>query len=224
MTRLTRAQRDEIVAAYWRGRNTLDLAGHYNISRRTLYKVLQARGIRGARKLAQDENRKQDMIDAYGRGDSLRMVGQNFGLSASGVRNLLLRSGVTLRPRSVPQSGPVTPQLSSVSSRRHPLSETERARILQLHDDGKRAAEIAVLCGVCSSSVYRVLQAAGLPTRPWRKISPGARLAIVASYQQGKTLRQVGSQFSISPEKVRLILLEFGIQIRTSAEYRKDSQ
>ena len=224
MTRLTREQRDEIVAAYCHGRHTLDLADHYNISHRTVYKILQARGIRGARKPPQDENRKQDMIDAYGRGDSLRAVGQTFGLSASAVRILLLRSGVTLRPRRVPQSGPVTPQFSPVSSRRHSLSETERARILQLHDDGKRAAEIAVLCGVCSSSVYRVLQEAGLPRRSWRKVSPGARLAIVASYRQGKTLRQVGSQFSISPETVRLILIEFGIQIRTAAKYRKDSR
>lgn len=222
MTRLTREQRDELVAAYCRGTQVASLSTRYGISYNTLYKVLHDRGIPLGRRPPQDEDRRQRMVDAYRRGDSLRTVGHMFGLSSSGVRQLLLKSGVTLRPRRMPQQGLVVPQHSADGSRRHPLSEIERSRILQLHDAGTPVAQIAVLCKVSSSSVYRVLQPAGAPRRPWRKISPGARQAIVASYQQGKTLQQVGEQFSVSAETIRTVLIDSGVQPRTSADYRKD--
>jgi transcriptional regulator with XRE-family HTH domain len=82
----------------------VDLAAQVGVSPSTLFRELQRRGIdtsRRKRTWRQLKYRAEEVIALYRQGLSLRLVAARTGLSAEGVRKILLRARVKIRPPEV---------------------------------------------------------------------------------------------------------------------------
>jgi hypothetical protein len=94
--RLLSAQVDQLVSDYRGGAKLTDLVAKFGVSRGTVSKLLESRGIpRRYRKLSTDDIHK--MVDLYRTGQSLAKVGAQLDVDPNTVRHHLLRAGVAMR-------------------------------------------------------------------------------------------------------------------------------
>lgn len=105
---------------------------------------------------------------------------------------------------------------------KHPSSDT-RAEAVALYQAGVPAPEVAARLGIGSSTIYRWLNAAGIV--PADLIAAGERAKfggasaeqaerMEALYLEGRSLREVAEQSSVSPNVVHRILQQRGVEIR----------
>ncbi|ERH24630.1 Helix-turn-helix domain of resolvase, partial [Actinomyces johnsonii F0542] len=97
-TRLTPAQKDEVITLYQRGVPVREICQRYDISRQQVSDLRNARGIpRRPRGLSDEQKRQAEQHYLAGR--SCATIGRQFGVHAETVRRYLRTTGVALRPR-----------------------------------------------------------------------------------------------------------------------------
>ena len=96
--RLRPKEIDDLVAAYQAGISVYELADHHRIHRATVSLLLERRGVPRRYRLVEGDRITQ-AVNLYESGHSLSTVGSQMGVSPETVRNVLIRAGVTLRPR-----------------------------------------------------------------------------------------------------------------------------
>lgn len=97
-TRLTPAQKDEVIALYQRGVPVGEICQRYGISRQQVSDLRNARGIpRRPRGLTDEQKRQAEQH--YLAGQSCATIGRQFGVHAETVRRYLHTTGIALRPR-----------------------------------------------------------------------------------------------------------------------------
>lgn len=97
-TRLTPAQKDEVIALYQRGVPVGEICQRYGISRQQVSDLRNARNIpRRPRGLSDKQKRQAEQH--YLAGQSCATIGRHFGVHAETVRRYLRTTGVALRPR-----------------------------------------------------------------------------------------------------------------------------
>ncbi len=98
--RLTESEVDDLLDARLAGASILELASTFGVGRTTVMNHLRRRGVPTVgESLKWDEQTLAAAIRAYNNGNSLSVIGQQYGLDASTVRKRFLRANVTLRPR-----------------------------------------------------------------------------------------------------------------------------
>ena len=97
-TRLTPAQKDEVIALYQRGVPVGEICQRYGISRQQVSDLRNARGIpRRPRGLTDEQKRQAEQH--YLAGWSCATIGRQFRVHAETVRRHLRTTGIALRPR-----------------------------------------------------------------------------------------------------------------------------
>ena len=97
-TRLTPAQKDEVVVLYQQGVPVREICQRYGISRQQVSDLRNARGIpRRPRGLSDEQKRQAEQH--YLVGHSCAAIGRQFGVHAETVRRHLRTTGIALRPR-----------------------------------------------------------------------------------------------------------------------------
>ncbi|OMG24641.1 helix-turn-helix domain-containing protein [Actinomyces naeslundii] len=97
-TRLTPAQKDEVITLYQQGVPVREICQRYDISRQQVSDLRNARGIlRRPRGLSDEQKRQAEQH--YLAGQSCATIGRQFGVHAETVRRYLHTTGITLRPR-----------------------------------------------------------------------------------------------------------------------------
>ena len=97
-TRLTPAQKDEVITLYQQGVPVREICQRYGISRQQVSDLRNARGIpRRPRGLSDEQKRQAEQH--YLAGQSCATIGRQFGVHAETVRRYLRTAGVALRPR-----------------------------------------------------------------------------------------------------------------------------
>lgn len=97
-TRLTPAQKDEVIALYQQGVPVGQICQRYGISKQQVSDLRNARSIpRRPRGLSDEQKRQAEQH--YLAGQSCAAIGRHFGVHAETVRRHLGTTGVALRPR-----------------------------------------------------------------------------------------------------------------------------
>ena len=97
-TRLTPAQKDEVITLYQQGVPVREICQRYGISRQQVSDLRNARGIlRRPRGLSEEQKRQAEQY--YLAGQSCATIGRQFGVHAETVRRYLHTAGIALRPR-----------------------------------------------------------------------------------------------------------------------------
>ena len=97
-TRLTPAQKDEVITLYQQGVPVREICQRYSISRQQVSDLRNARGIpRRPRGLSDEQKRQAEQHYLAGR--SCATIGRQFGVHAETVRRYLRTTGIALRPR-----------------------------------------------------------------------------------------------------------------------------
>lgn len=97
-TRLTPAQKDEVVTLYQQGVPVREICQRYGISKQQVSDLRNTRGIpRRPRGLSDEQKRQAEQH--YLAGQSCATIGRHFGVHAETVRRYLRTAGVALRPR-----------------------------------------------------------------------------------------------------------------------------
>lgn len=97
-TRLTPAQKDEVIALYQQGVPVREICQRYGISRQQVSDLRNARGIPCRPRGLSDEQKRQ-AEQHYLAGQSCAAIGRQFGVHAETVRRYLRTAGVALRAR-----------------------------------------------------------------------------------------------------------------------------
>ena len=97
-TRLTPAQKDEVITLYQQGVPVREICQRYGMSRQQVSDLRNARGIpRRPRGLSDEQKRQAEQ--RYIAGQSCATIGRQFGVHAETVRRYLRTTGVALRAR-----------------------------------------------------------------------------------------------------------------------------
>jgi len=97
-TRLTPAQKDEVITLYQQGVPVREICQRYGISKQQLSDLRKARSIpRRPRGLSDEQKRQAER--RYLAGGPCPALGRQFGVHAETVRRYLRTTGVALRPR-----------------------------------------------------------------------------------------------------------------------------
>ena len=97
-TRLTPAQKDDVITLYQQGVPVREICQRYGISKQQVSDLRNARGIpRRPRGLSDKQKRQAEQH--YLAGQSCATIGRQFGVHAETVRRYLRTAGVALRPR-----------------------------------------------------------------------------------------------------------------------------
>jgi len=97
-TRLTPAQKDEVITLYQQGTPVREICQRYGISRQQVSDLRAARGIPCRPRGLTDEQKRQ-AEQHYLAGQSCATIGRQFGVHAETVRRYLHTTGIALRPR-----------------------------------------------------------------------------------------------------------------------------
>ena len=97
-TRLTPAQKDEVITLYQQGVLVRKICQRYGISKQQLSDLRKARSIPRRPRGLNDEQKRQ-AERRYLAGQSCAAIGRQFGVHAETVRRYLHTTGITLRPR-----------------------------------------------------------------------------------------------------------------------------
>ena len=97
-TRLTPAQKDEVITLYQQGTPVREICQRYGISRQQVSDLRAARGIPCRPRGLTDEQKRQ-AEQHYLAGQSCAAISRQFGVHAETVRRYLRTAGVALRPR-----------------------------------------------------------------------------------------------------------------------------
>ena len=97
-TRLTPAQKNEVITLYQQGTPIREICQRYGISRQQVSDLRAARGIPCRPRGLSDEQKRQ-VKQRYIAGQSCATIGRHFGVHAETVRRYLHTTGVALRPR-----------------------------------------------------------------------------------------------------------------------------
>ena len=97
-TRLTPAQKDEVITLYQQGTPVREICQRYGISRQQASDLRAARGIPCRPRGLTDEQKRQ-AEQHYLAGQSCAAISRQFGVHAETVRRYLRTAGVALRPR-----------------------------------------------------------------------------------------------------------------------------
>ena len=97
-TRLTPAQKEEVITLYQQGVPVREICQRYDISRQQVSDLRDARGIPRRPRGLTDEQKRQAKQRYIG-GRSCAAIGRQFGVHAETVRRYLHTTGITLRPR-----------------------------------------------------------------------------------------------------------------------------
>lgn len=97
-TRLTPAQKDEVITLYQQGVLVREICQRYGISKQQLSDLRKARSIPRRPRGLNDEQKRQAEW-RYLAGRSCAAIGRQFGVHAETVRRYLHTTGITLHPR-----------------------------------------------------------------------------------------------------------------------------
>ena len=97
-TRLTPAQKDDVITLYQQGVPVREICQRYGISKQQVSDLRNAHGIPRRPRGLTDEQKRQAK-QRYIAGQSCATIGRHFGVHAETVRRYLRTTGITLRPR-----------------------------------------------------------------------------------------------------------------------------
>lgn len=148
--------RREVADRYQRGESADSIAAVMGIPKTSIYRCLRVERVlvRTVVSSAVLDEASPEIVAAYQAGTSMDRIAERYGCSAGGIRNVLLRAGVT--PRSS------APQFVH-------FTEDEKAQINSMRDGLASAKNIALALGRNERTVARYLREigrAGKPRRP----------------------------------------------------------
>ncbi len=134
MSRLQPYQRDEIVTAYTNGATAVSLSLTYQVTTRSIHRLLYARGVPTQQQRV-PAAAKQRMVDHYRNGQTVRQIAATYAVSYGTVLMALRAAGID--PRRV--------------------NKPDRGYVERLHTAGTPVKDIAAQVGVHPSTIYRLL-------------------------------------------------------------------
>lgn len=162
---------------------------------------------RGAKPLFTPEQ-DREVAARYQAGETLRQIGDSFGVSYQPVRASLARSGITSRARADYGWKP-TPE--------------NAAEVERLWREGLGVQKIARAVGTRNSTISRVLADRGIETRfgGQNHRFKGSQLEVLAAeYRAGASSTELADRYGGSATVVRNTLRRHGVQIRNKGSHK----
>lgn len=192
-----------IVEQYLSGNKSVnDIVDENGISLPVLYGVLRKHNVRrrsDKKRLSEDDQLR--IVDIY-RNNSrcTSKIAKKFGISDTGVRNILRRHGVK-------------PCYSNPK-----ISDDQKDSVVRLYESGKNMKDTAKDCGIVSSTVFRILHERKVKMRPClkrKKLSLEQRRVLAKDYEEGSIFEDLYKKYKVSNSVVKSCLDEFGVKHRT---------
>ena len=197
---------NEAVASYESGRTASEVAQSIGVSDYLVLKWLRREGtqIRGGGGRRHPPDLRQQLVDKYKSGRSMRSISLETGIRDVTIRSWLDASGVPLRPRSSEISAIVTWSVDTVAAWAHD------------HQAGISITAIAATHKTTKSTVSKLLRhhghkvrRAGAPAKT--PIPPKAELA--ANYEESGSMEKIASEHSVSVWVVQRWMREYGLEV-----------
>lgn len=145
------------------------------------------------------------MVSAYQNGSRTANVCEKYGISDTGLRNVLRLHGVALNQAS-----------------RLNVVQKERAR--ELYESGQSIRQVSSSLGLSENGAFRAIRASDAIMRPRVKrhiLSGVQKLELVKLYNERSTFEDLCSLFGVSSSVVSRVLKDSGVETRTGwARYR----
>ena len=137
-------------------------------------------------------------------------IAAHTGWSSQYVRDRLRDAGILLRPAGSPKAGTV-----------------DAAKLAAWSAQGLSLSQIAAHTGYSPSGVFKLLAAAGLPTRSPRRPAGAVDPALLAEMprlyrDEGRSLAEIGAVFGHGPDWARARVIAAGWSVRASRAPRWD--
>lgn len=141
------ARDQEIAAAYRAGAEVGDLVERYALTRNSIYAIVRAEGV-PVRQLTPQQRHERDarIAAAYAGGATIVELATEYRLSDIWIRQILQAAGL-FAPRRL--SAPRSPR---------PAVAALAARVIALHDGGRRQSEIARIVGRSETRVSQIIR------------------------------------------------------------------
>ena len=143
--RLTPEQIEELVEAYRAGETAAALSRQWKISRGTVARLLETRGVELHQRGLSDVELAA-AIGLYAAGQSLVVISKQLDQNPSSIRDALVRAGVEMR-------------------RPHKLTEEEIRKCVRLYREGWSTVRLGQQFGVGDRTVAKALRAVGAEMR-----------------------------------------------------------
>lgn len=149
--RLNDAEKMAFVEGYKRGELVADLARHFGVHRTTLDMLVARLELSRVDPNEVPAKIRDSLVEKYQAGESLAVLGEEYGFSANKVQRLLVSIGEPIRPR-----GPKKPAVTS----------GQVQQMVSRYEQGEAVAAIAASAGVSYAQVRLCLIDAGVQMRP----------------------------------------------------------
>lgn len=148
------------------------------------------------------QQQKGEIVRSYRAGRSIHEIASSFGVQRSSIEGILFRRGVRLpRPR---------------------IRLPDDAEILTWYAAGLSPRLIGLIFGVSRKPITRILHRYDIPPtkRQGAKLSETTGDEVVRRFQDGHTLRQLGSWFGVSSRTIGDYLHRRNIDTSRPADFR----
>jgi Mor family transcriptional regulator/very-short-patch-repair endonuclease len=208
-------KKEEIIKEYKSGSSALHLSKKYGCSGTTIIRFLRENNISLIPKsyfLKRPRGSKADkfaneIITLYKNGNSLEKISRKLNLKIGTVRGVLLRNNIQLRHKGW-------------KIETHSKLDPFKNELIDDYIKGLSISELAKKYSLASSSnIYIYLRRRGVKTRNVKENfelkNKEKANRLIADYEKGDTLRNLVKKYGFSRNKIRDILAEKGITIKT---------
>jgi len=226
----TKEQQKEIVDAYQRGDSPVRIGKRIRRNADTIRRVLTENGVRlrdrsdsqkghsPANKMQFDQTTINRMIARHEEGASLKVIGEEFGISTGPVSRVLNDAKVS-------------------TARKPALTAAQKAQVRKRYKAGENIRPLSEAFEVSTVAIRRVLKDSRIRIRSISETARGReahnKLTFSAAQvgkirkmwvDEGKTLVQIGETLGISPTPIHRLIREKGYKKLTPAELRRQRQ
>lgn len=176
--------------------------------------LIEPQGITGCERI-----RNETVCILYIDGDTLKDVGDQFGITASTTKRILQQYNVRTRPAGIK------------SPRNVAVARDRDEALLKDYVDGTSVHTIATRYGVHAAMVHDIVARLRGPRAPQLMLKPAPRKLkeafpeqarmVCELYANGASIHGLGSAFDMKPEQVRQTLIANNVRIRAPGEPRQ---
>lgn len=150
----------------------------------------------------------QNIIERYNNKESLRSIGEVFGVSQGVITRILKENGVTIRKSSEILKA---------------FTEEQENEVIEKYKKGMTANSIAEEYGLSPVPVRKVLKRAGfnLQEIKWERnevLSTLRKREIAQAYKEGETAQQLAKKYGVSHPTIKKALQEMQVKVRSYSE------
>jgi len=203
MGKLTEGQIEQIIRRYEAGESTCRLAPHFDVSPKTIERILKRRGLlRSNRKLTATQI--NEACQRYKAGESSEDIAKDLGVWGTSIRRWLRYYGVTMRSPS--------------QARPRMLSDAQIQQVCQRYQAGDSSLTLGEQFGVSPTTITNYLREQGIIVRSMQKLNEQQIEEACKAYEEGDNIYSIGAELDVSGQTIWRHLKHCGVPTRSLSE------